>query len=486
MAIETEELKVRLNLRLNHSLLEFLEQHVDRESRVQLRDEAAAALGEARARWRREARELELLIQMVPSIDANRALEQLQRSVEEGVVGDRDVHELSTTLAQLILGLRIDALEELHDQLQYSLARWREDIPDISDDLAPLVLATRRVLERAVTPEDLRLILGSEQGAEFLQTLVAEPGLDTAALADRLNVHDSAISRTGRQLLERELVYTRAIGRHHVWELTPRGESVAAAVSHQIDPSNVRNEGSGTRRLEQILELTPPLSTEREPDIVNAASAVVGDSLLAADAEDLHRIARLLKERTEPGLSALSALARSGEAVLRGAGGQIQLDPWSVDILGRLRSGYWTTGQLAEATMLSENTLRKVARDLERGGAVTRIDAGRSKPWRITPIGIAALDAESPEGEEAAIALRCVGSLIRDEPVRNDGVTVLAETFDAVRSELPEADQMSEVDTGEIAIPLGAYRVGIDLIDSSQQQLVALGAVSPPVRSTIG
>jgi predicted transcriptional regulator len=483
MAIETDQVK----LRLGRSLIDSLEV-VDQTSLAEVRAEMAAVLAETRTRWRDLLRHFELLIETLPSADAGETLERFEHSAQEGTAGDEDIDQLSTTLAQLILSLRLDALEDFHDQLQYRLARWREQIPELSAEISPLVLATRRVLERAVTEADLRLVLGSEQAADVLRALVAEPGLTTADMANRLNVHVSAISRTGRQLLDCELVYTRAIGRHHVWELTPRGEAVLAAVSHQLDPSIARRKSSGIRRLERALAFEAPSDMEREPDIINAAAAIIGDSLFAADVDELHQITSLLKERSDPGLRGLLALTSSGEAVLRGAVDEIQLEAKSVDILSLLQSGYWTTAQLCQATGLADTTLRNLAGDLERGGALARIDVGRSKPWRITPIGLAVCDAVSEVSEQdpAAVALQYVGTMIRDAPrVHSEGGAVLVQTFDAVRIEL--VGDLVTVGPDEGALPsLDTYRVGAELIDSSQTQLLALGPVSAGAAYAIG
>jgi DNA-binding MarR family transcriptional regulator len=52
----------------------------------------------------------------------------------------------------------------------------------------------------------------------------SQQACNSGALAERLGVHKSEVSRTGRELIERGLVSTRVMGRKTFWEITPRGQ----------------------------------------------------------------------------------------------------------------------------------------------------------------------------------------------------------------------------------------------------------------------
>jgi len=61
------------------------------------------------------------------------------------------------------------------------------------------------------------------QAHEFLSALDGAPGLGSVELRQLLEVDDTQISRTGRRLLDSGLVTRRKMGRHVLWQLSPRG-----------------------------------------------------------------------------------------------------------------------------------------------------------------------------------------------------------------------------------------------------------------------
>ncbi|MFD9891456.1 MarR family transcriptional regulator [Amycolatopsis sp. NPDC059027] len=69
--------------------------------------------------------------------------------------------------------------------------------------------------------------------ARMLVLAYREPHITSAAIRDRLDVHDAQISRSGKALLERGLVVKTRHGRSKGWYATPRGEAIAARLAER-------------------------------------------------------------------------------------------------------------------------------------------------------------------------------------------------------------------------------------------------------------
>jgi len=61
------------------------------------------------------------------------------------------------------------------------------------------------------------------QAYEFLTALEGSPHLGSAELRQILEIDETQVSRTGRRLLDGGLVTRRKVGRHVLWQLSPRG-----------------------------------------------------------------------------------------------------------------------------------------------------------------------------------------------------------------------------------------------------------------------
>jgi AcrR family transcriptional regulator/DNA-binding MarR family transcriptional regulator len=76
------------------------------------------------------------------------------------------------------------------------------------------------------------------QAHDFLGLLDGSPQLGSAELRRLLEIDETQVSRTGRQLLESGLVTRRKVGRQVFWQLTPRGQR---AIEEAPAPQRSRN-----------------------------------------------------------------------------------------------------------------------------------------------------------------------------------------------------------------------------------------------------
>ena len=104
-------------------------------------------------------------------------------------------------------------------------AEWAEERGRLYG-LADLI---RWALQNLAAEAGARGIEPGTHAHEMLSLLTREDGelgeaLNSGAIAKRLRVDKTQVSRTGRDLLERGLVVTSALGRKTYWEITPRGQ----------------------------------------------------------------------------------------------------------------------------------------------------------------------------------------------------------------------------------------------------------------------
>ncbi|WP_405624996.1 ROK family protein [Streptomyces sp. NBC_01396] len=117
------------------------------------------------------------------------------------------------------------ALEAAQDGLQWLHARSSAMQKDLEQRgrLLGLIDVTHWALRRL--PSGLQLSLDPDShSARFLLSVAREPGLSNQAIAERLGVDDTEVSRLGRRLLAAGVVWRRKEWRRNYWDVTPRGQ----------------------------------------------------------------------------------------------------------------------------------------------------------------------------------------------------------------------------------------------------------------------
>lgn len=131
-------------------------------------------------------------------------------------------------LAMLLVdaGLEGDesALDFALDRLQRLAAlSIREDGAEVRGRLLGLTDVVQWALERVMPLAAVAELERSSHAHRMLRELAEEAGRSNRALAGALDVDETEVSRTGRQLAEAGLARKRKLGRTNEWSITPRG-----------------------------------------------------------------------------------------------------------------------------------------------------------------------------------------------------------------------------------------------------------------------
>ena len=123
------------------------------------------------------------------------------------------------------------------EALRDALGRLFDDVGharEIRGWLLGALEATRSALERLPSRDELELPRGTT--AWRMLTALEQGAHGGSELAQLLDTSPSQVSRTGRELLARDLVVQRRVGRHVRWELAPRGRQLLTAAGKARAP----------------------------------------------------------------------------------------------------------------------------------------------------------------------------------------------------------------------------------------------------------
>jgi DNA-binding transcriptional ArsR family regulator len=173
-------------------------------------------------------------------------LERLREIDPRSESWEAELSAITSGVVDLLLASQVDALADATDPLRDALANAFDDAPharEIRGWLLGLLSLTRWALQRLPSTDELEFVRGGLSGS-FLQTLEGTVPRSSTELGNRLGTSAPQISRLGRELRARGLVVQRRLGRHAMWELTPRGRQLLRESSQRLttalDPRLVR------------------------------------------------------------------------------------------------------------------------------------------------------------------------------------------------------------------------------------------------------
>lgn len=184
----------------------------------------------------------------------------LIRTVREGrsEALDGTYRALAALITDAVIAVDRPALIEARAALQDLVPHQLEGEPLAGDAAvghgrALALLDTVDWTLRRLTPK-VDIAPGSQAG-RCLVTLATFPGVYSGQLADLINIDDTQMSRLGRKLLRSGMVRKRKLGKHALWDLTPRGRAAAESLGAAgTDTEPIAADASGPAAL--FFELT--------------------------------------------------------------------------------------------------------------------------------------------------------------------------------------------------------------------------------------
>jgi DNA-binding MarR family transcriptional regulator len=166
-----------------------------------------------------------------------------QEAPRSADAADRWTASVGQWLVDACLVADRDSLQAGLDALRDAYAQIPADngAPELPGMVSALAEVAQAALERVEQAEWGQTVDPRTHAAHMLIEIVNEPGLSNAALAKRLDVDPSEISRTGRVLETRGLAFNNR-GRRSSWQATSLGESEEKKVRCRLRTDVVSDE----------------------------------------------------------------------------------------------------------------------------------------------------------------------------------------------------------------------------------------------------
>lgn len=309
-------------------------------------------------------------------------------AAREGPLDPEALERIADLLVEAALdddeGSLVDALRALQERW----ARERALEPDGSKVQGRLLAYTgfARWAQARVPPAELGRLGSSLRAREMLAAVASRPGVGSSALTQLLSAAESEISRTGRRLLDLDLVRMTRAGRTAQWETTPKGRAVAGAPDPPIPHQ------------EQVVRCARAVETITvTPD--EGGFRLLAVSLIdASRAQNVEAVAAL-----EQGLGGIGGAGPTNDGRILGfaslaraareqAAFQHVEERVAERLAGRMladlaRHPQTTTRELADRLETSASSISRVGRRLIQDGRVTRASVGRESRWTLARPG---------------------------------------------------------------------------------------------------
>jgi DNA-binding MarR family transcriptional regulator len=162
-----------------------------------------------------------------------RELAACLQGVAEATAADGVLNAIAHAVADAVVTGDGTAMEAAASELRVAAGAWEDEggegLVEERGRLYGFVDILRWVLQDRSAEAAASGVEPGTHAHKMLSLLVDEDGdvgeaLNGGTIAARLHVDKTQVSRTGRELIERGLVFTSSLGRMTFWEITPRGQ----------------------------------------------------------------------------------------------------------------------------------------------------------------------------------------------------------------------------------------------------------------------